>query len=65
VDSKVSSKNLSFYFSLYFEGFPPIKNPQGVMQWGRSSYIFMFPWKDFLMGWIKKVQKHKEEKDRS
>jgi hypothetical protein len=20
----------------------------------------MFPWKDFLMGWIRKLQKHKE-----
>jgi hypothetical protein len=20
----------------------------------------MFPWKDFLMGWIRKIQKHKE-----
>jgi hypothetical protein len=24
----------------------------------------MFPWKDFLMGWIRKLQKHKE-RDRS
>jgi hypothetical protein len=22
----------------------------------------MFPWKDFLMGWIRKIQKHKEER---
>jgi hypothetical protein len=28
-------------------------------------YIPMFPWKDFWMRWIKKVQKHKEERDRS
>jgi hypothetical protein len=28
-------------------------------------YIPMFPWKDFLMGQIKKIQKHKEEMDRS
>jgi hypothetical protein len=28
-------------------------------------YVPMFPWKDFLMGWIRKIQKHKEEKDRS
>jgi hypothetical protein len=28
-------------------------------------YIPMFPWKDFLMGWIRKIQKHKEERDRS
>jgi hypothetical protein len=27
-------------------------------------YVFMFPWKDFLMGWIRKIQKHKEERDR-
>jgi hypothetical protein len=25
-------------------------------------YIPMFPWKDFLMGWIRKIQKHKEER---
>jgi hypothetical protein len=25
----------------------------------------MFPWKDFSMRWIKKVQIHKEERDRS
>jgi hypothetical protein len=25
----------------------------------------MFPWKDFLLGWIRKIQKHKEERDRS
>jgi hypothetical protein len=28
-------------------------------------YIPMFPWKDFLMGRIRKIQKHKEERDRS
>ncbi len=27
-------------------------------------YVPMFPWKDFLMGWIKKIQKHKEERDK-
>jgi hypothetical protein len=25
----------------------------------------MFPWKDFLMGWITKIEKHKEEMDKS
>jgi len=25
----------------------------------------MFPWKDFLMGHIRKIQKHKEERDKS
>jgi len=25
----------------------------------------MFPWKDFLIGRIRKIQKHKEERDRS
>jgi hypothetical protein len=25
----------------------------------------MFPWKDFLIGWITKIQKHKEERDKS
>ncbi len=28
-------------------------------------YVPMFSWKDFLMGQIKKIQKHKEERDRS
>jgi len=28
-------------------------------------YVPMFPWKDFLMGRIRKIQKHKEERDRS
>jgi len=43
------------YPSIYFEGSPP---------W-RSCYIFyvpMFPWKDFLMGLIRNIQKHKEER---
>jgi hypothetical protein len=26
-------------------------------------YVPMFPWKDFLMGWIMKIQKH-EERDK-
>ncbi len=26
-------------------------------------YVPMFPRKDFLMGWIRKIQKHKEERD--
>jgi len=26
-------------------------------------YIPMFPWKDFLMIWIRKFSKHKEERD--
>jgi hypothetical protein len=38
-------KNLSFYFSMYFEGCPPAADLYGVMQWGgRSRYISMFPW---------------------
>ncbi len=28
-------------------------------------YIPMCLWKDFLMGWIRKIQNHKEERDRS
>ncbi len=28
-------------------------------------YVPMFPWKDFLMGRIRKIQKHKEERDKS
>jgi len=38
------------------------------MQWGAILlyfYVPMFPWKDFLMGQIRKIQKHKEERDRS
>jgi len=35
------------------------------MQWARSRYISMFLWKEFLMGWITKIQKHKEERNRS
>jgi hypothetical protein len=37
------------------------------MGWGRSPYISTFPSsheKDFLMGQIRKIQKHKEERDR-
>ncbi len=36
-------KNLSFYFSLHFEGFPPAEDPYGVMRWDRSCYISTFP----------------------
>jgi hypothetical protein len=25
----------------------------------------MFPWKDYLMGWIRNIQKYKEKRDRS
>jgi hypothetical protein len=28
-------------------------------------YVPMLPWKDFLMRWIRKIQKHKEEMARS
>jgi hypothetical protein len=34
------------------------------MWWGRSPYIFMFPWKYFLMGRTKKIQKHNEDRDK-
>ncbi len=34
------------------------------MQWGRSCYVPMLPWKDFLMGQIRKIQK-REERGRS
>ncbi len=57
-------KNLSFYLSLYFERSPSAEVPKGVMWWGRSLYDSMFPWKDFLMGQIRKIQKHKEERKR-
>jgi hypothetical protein len=61
-------KNLSFYFSLYLEGsLPQQKIPRELCSEGgeRTHYISMFPWKDFLMGWIRKIQKQKEERDRS
>jgi hypothetical protein len=32
------------------------------MQWGRSRYVSTFPWKDFLTGWIRKIQKIKKER---
>jgi hypothetical protein len=35
------------------------------MWWRRSPYISTFPWKEFLMGQIRKIQKHKEERHRS
>jgi len=28
-------------------------------------YVPMFPWNNFLMGWIRKIEKHKEEGDKS
>jgi len=39
-------KNVSFYFSSYFEGSPPAEDPYGVMWWRRSclflrSYVPM------------------------
>ncbi len=39
--------------------------PQHAMGEIPSCYIPMFLWKDFLMGWIRKIQNHKEERDRS
>jgi hypothetical protein len=32
---------------------------------GETPYISTFSWKGFLLGWIRKIQKHKEERDRS
>jgi len=29
------------------------------------SHVPMFPWKDFMTGQIKKIRKHKHERDRS
>jgi hypothetical protein len=54
----LKSKNLSFYF----EGSPTAEVPKVIMQWGRSCYISMFPWKEFLMEWIRKIQKNKKER---
>jgi hypothetical protein len=50
---------------LYLEGSPPVEDPWGAMRWGRSPYISPFPWKDFLRRRIRKIEKHKEERDRS
>jgi hypothetical protein len=52
---------------LYFEGSPPTEDPWGVLWWGEIPlyfYVPMFPGEDFLMGQIRKIQKH-EERDRS
>jgi len=35
------------------------------MWWRRFPYISTLPWKEFLMGQIRKIQKHKEERHRS
>jgi hypothetical protein len=43
-------KNISFYFSLYFERSPPAEDPKRIMHWERSCYISMFPWKDVFDG---------------
>ncbi len=56
-------KNLS----LYFEGFPPSRRSIGSYVVGEIPlyfYVPMFPWKDFLMGRIKEIQKHKEKRDK-
>jgi hypothetical protein len=53
---------------LYFEGSPQAEDPWGGMWWERVCYISTFPcspWKDVLMGWIRKIQKHKEKRHRS
>ncbi len=56
--------NLSFYFSLYFEGSPQAEDPKGFMQWGKILLYFYVPMERFLMEWIRKIQNH-EERDRS
>jgi hypothetical protein len=61
-------KNLSFYFSFYFEGSPLGRRSLGsyaVREILLYFYVPMFPWKDFLMGRIRKNKKHKEERHRS
>jgi hypothetical protein len=47
-------------FSLYFEGWsPPRRRSLGSYAWwGRSCYVLMFPWKDFLTGQIRKIPKN-------
>ncbi len=35
------------------------------MRGGDPTMFPMFPWKDFLMGWITKIEKQKEEMDKS
>jgi hypothetical protein len=65
LDSPILYNPLFFFLSLYLEGSPPVEDPWGAMRWGRSPYISPFPWKDFLMRRIRKIEKHKEERDRS
>jgi hypothetical protein len=50
---------------LYFEGSSPSRRSLGRYAAGESLlyfYIPMFPWKDVLMGWIRKIQKTQGEK---
>jgi hypothetical protein len=49
---------------LYFEG-SSARRSLGSYAIGETPYISTFPWKDFLMGRIKKIQNHKEERHRS
>jgi hypothetical protein len=51
---------------LYFEGSPPAA--PGSYAAGEIAlyfYVPMFLWNNFLMGRIRKIQKHKEEGDKS
>ncbi len=57
-----------FLFLLVFWGISPRRRSLGRYAVGESLlyfYIPMFPWKDVLMGRIRKIQKHEEKGDRS
>jgi hypothetical protein len=57
---------------MYFEGSPPSRRSLGsyAVEGGEISLYFyvpmvVVPWKDFWTGGIKKIPRHKEERDRS
>ncbi len=63
----VTSKPLSLFLFVFW-AISPIRRSLWSYAVGEIPlyfYLPMFPWKDFLTGWIKKIQKHKEERDRS
>jgi hypothetical protein len=56
----------SLFISFLFLGISPSRRSLGSYAVGKISlyfYVPMFPWRDFLMGQIRKIQKHKEERD--
>jgi hypothetical protein len=68
-DNILTPVKISLFISLcILRDLPPAERSVGSYAVGKippDFYILMFPWKDFLMGLIRKIQKHKEERDRS